>query len=73
MLQNYGYKVEVIKGYKYEKGIIFKEYIDYFYNVKMNSSGVDRVISKLMLNSLYGKFGMSPRMVEKMKVINRRG
>lgn len=35
----------------------------------MNSKGVDRVISKLMLNSLYGKFGMSPK-IDKMKVID---
>lgn len=58
----YGYKVKIIRGYQYERGVIFHEYINHFYNIKMNASGADRTIAKLMLNSLYGKFGMSPDM-----------
>ena len=37
--------------------ILFKEYVDYWYNVKNTTTGAKRIIAKLMLNSLYGKFG----------------
>lgn len=36
---------------------LFKPYIDYWYNVKLHSTGAKRALAKLMLNSLYGKFG----------------
>lgn len=34
----------------------------------MNSTGAEKNIAKLMLNSLYGKFGMSPLM-EEVKIV----
>lgn len=37
--------------------MLFKEYVDYFYNLKMRTKGAQRIAYKLMLNSLYGKFG----------------
>jgi hypothetical protein len=49
----------------FEKAYIFREYVDYFYKIKKNTPKSDcmYLISKLFLNSLYGKFGMSPRML----------
>lgn len=50
----YGFKFHSYKG-------IFKNYIDYWSNLKIeavkNKNIVLKTISKLMLNSLYGKFG----------------
>lgn len=40
---------------------LFKDYVDYWYDKKKNAKDkVDRNLAKLMLNSLYGRFGMSP-------------
>lgn len=36
---------------------LFKEYVDYFYNLKQSSKGGKRLAYKFMLNALYGKFG----------------
>src|SRR5690349_21299235 len=56
---NYGYNVEILKGYTFEKSTnLFQKYVEYFYEIKANSTGVQREIAKLMLNSLYGRFGM---------------
>jgi hypothetical protein len=58
----YGYKFKVKRGYLFEKGNIFKDYVDYLYELKKNSEkgSPDYIISKLLLNSLYGRLGMSP-------------
>ncbi|MEM3264677.1 MAG: DNA polymerase [Thermoplasmata archaeon] len=53
-----GYKIKVKKGYVFIKTAnIFKDYVDYWYNIKKNSLGAKKAVAKLMLNSLYGKFG----------------
>lgn len=36
---------------------LFRDYIDKWYAIKQNTKGAKRAIAKLMLNSLYGKFG----------------
>lgn len=41
----------------YEKRNLFEEYVKYFYDIKNNSKGPMKALSKLFLNSLYGKFG----------------
>ena len=55
-----GYTADIICGYKFKRGILlFDKYVDMFYELKKNSKNpVERGMSKLMLNSLYGKFGM---------------
>nr|QWO71388.1 DNA polymerase [Termitomyces sp. T70a] len=60
--QNFGYKFKVLRGYTFERKNVFKEYVEFFYKLKSNTSKTDPLytISKLLLNSLYGKFGMSP-------------
>ena len=41
--------------------MLFKDYIEYFYELKENAAkngdAAQKVIAKLFLNSLYGKFG----------------
>lgn len=55
----YGYKVEVIKHYKFTRSQdLFKKYIDKFYELKKNAKNpAERYIAKLHLNTLYGMFG----------------
>lgn len=56
-----------IDFYEYQGGYafrtctgIFREYIDYWSQKKVTSTGGRKVLAKLMLNSLYGKFGTNP-------------
>lgn len=58
--QNLGYQVTVINGYTMQKEILFKDYVTTFYKLKTSETNnkSERHIAKLMLNSLYGKFGM---------------
>lgn len=56
----YGYKFKVLRGYLFERKNIFKEYINDLYKIKVSLSKDDPMylISKLLMNSLYGRFGM---------------
>jgi hypothetical protein len=53
----HGYNIQIIKGYSFSRANLFKDYIDYFYDLKKNSTGAERFIAKLHLNTLYGMFG----------------
>lgn len=78
---NHGYQFEILRGYIFDKQNIFKEYVNFLYNLKMNSlkDSSDYIISKLLLNCLYGRFGMNPFMEnhkiieskETIKIINK--
>jgi hypothetical protein len=67
----HGYKFEFIEGYIFEKANIFSEYIDVLYDIKMNVSKDDPwyYISKLLMNSLYGRFGLNPE-GEEVQILN---
>lgn len=56
-----GYKFKVINGYTFDQSNIFSEYITELYELKVNSTKDDPMylIAKLLLNSLYGRFGMT--------------
>jgi len=58
--ENFGYKFEVLWGYLFDKDYIFKEYINDLYNIRLNYPKNDpmNLTAKLLLNSLYGRFGM---------------
>lgn len=53
--------IEYIDGYKFAaiQGM-FNKYIDFWMHVKATSKGIKRMIAKLMLNNIYGKFGTRP-------------
>lgn len=59
--------VDIIEVCVYEKAIIFDRYVDYFYNLKQKYTRENNVafryITKLFLNSLYGKFGQRDRKI----------
>lgn len=53
--------VEYHGGYMFRGKIgLFKRYIDFWSEIKINSTGGNRTQAKLMLNSLYGKFATNP-------------
>lgn len=60
--EKYGYKLKILSGYLFEKGYIFKDYVEFLYDMKLKSenNSANYTISKLLLNSLYGRLGMSP-------------
>lgn len=39
---------------------LFNSFVSYFYEMKRNSSGTQRLLAKLILNSSYGKMGTKP-------------
>ena len=57
----YGYTFEILKGYQFKKGYIFKEYVNKMYNLRLEfeKGHAMNLIAKLLMNSLYGKFGMN--------------
>lgn len=70
-VQKYGYKIELIKVYKFSKSDIFTNYINYFYNIKKFATGPLRLIAKMHLNQLYGYFGRRKTLIETKNVYNK--
>jgi len=68
--EKYGYKFNILRGYTFNKGYIFPDYVDTLYKIKCNSEPGTAMytVSKLLLNSLYGRLGMSP-LVENHSII----
>lgn len=60
------YVIQKCVGWK-KANYVFKDYIDRWYEVKRNAKNeTERSLAKLMLNSLYGKFGMNDNRVTKI-------
>ena len=59
ILDSYKIKYKVMDGYYFEAtGKVFEDYVNHYYEIKSKTTDeVEKYISKLMLNSLYGKFG----------------
>lgn len=61
--------IEYVGGYKFKAtDNIFRDYIDYWAEIKANSTGGARQLAKLMLNSLYGKFATNPKKQNKIPI-----
>jgi DNA polymerase type B, organellar and viral len=67
----FGYQFEIIKGYEFDKGNIFKDYINKLYNLRLEYPKGDamNLVAKLLINSLYGKFGMNEELT-KVRIID---
>jgi len=67
----FGYTFKIKSGYLFEKSNYFNEYVDFLYKLKKESEKgtPNYTISKLLLNSLYGRLGMNP-ISEKHKIIS---
>lgn len=66
-----GYKIKFLKGFKYcKEASIFKDYVKDLYELRLDSKSDDmKNIAKLLLNSLYGRFGMKV-FIEGTKFLN---
>lgn len=47
-------------GYTFENKVVFKDYVEFLYSLRLNydKSNPMNFIAKILLNSLYGRFGM---------------
>ena len=62
----YGYKFEILWGYTFKSENVFKNYVDFLYNLRLIYPKSDPMnfIAKILLNSLYGRFGMDDNFTE---------
>jgi hypothetical protein len=62
----YGYTFEILNGYQFNKGNIFKDYVLKMYELRQQyiKGHPMNLIAKLLMNSLYGKFGMRLEMTK---------
>ena len=60
--KNPNHKFKTHRGFLFRQGNLFKDYVDTLFNLRINNPKDSplNIISKLLLNSLYGRFGMSP-------------
>lgn len=60
--QKHGYRFEILQGYLFQQKNIFDTYVSDLYHLKSNTdpSNPRYFIAKLLMNSLYGRFGMDP-------------
>lgn len=68
LLDHYEIKyIKYINGYMFKSASgMFKTYIDYWMNIKETTTGANRQLAKLMLNSLYGRFATNPKAFTKI-------
>ncbi len=66
--------LEYHDGYMFQsKNDLFREFIDYWMDIKVNNTGAIRELAKLMLNSLYGKFASNPLVTGKVPYLKDDG
>lgn len=66
--------VEFIDGFKFRSMTgLFKQYIDKWTYVKVTSEGSKKLLAKLMLNNLYGKFATNPDVTGKVPYLKEDG
>jgi hypothetical protein len=56
----FGYQFEILKGYEFKKGDLFSSYVNKMYQLRLQfeKGHPMNLVAKLLMNSLYGKFGM---------------
>nr|WUR10616.1 hypothetical protein [Elmerina hispida] len=55
-----GYEIQVIKGYNFNIVTnIFNKFVDDLYEIILRQTGLVKAVTKLILNSSFGRFGMS--------------
>lgn len=55
-----GYKITILKGYRFKMGNVFSEFIQALFKLRMTYKKDNplNLIAKLLMNSVYGRFGM---------------
>jgi DNA polymerase type B, organellar and viral len=71
----YGYKVEIISGYKFERtSHIFTDLVNRYFELKKYAKSIGEhsqaAVAKLIMNSLFGRIGMKP-IKNKVKIVNK--
>jgi hypothetical protein len=66
----FGYQFEILKGYQFETADIFSEFLTKLYNLRLQYEKGHplNLIAKLLMNSLYGKFGMKDE-ITRMEIL----
>ena len=56
----FGYKFEVLWGYTFDSDYVFNNFVDELYKIRLEYPKSDPMnyIAKILMNSLYGRFGM---------------
>ena len=68
------YDLEYISGWKFKGKVgMFNQFIDKWTYVKTTSEGAIKLLAKLMLNSLYGKFATNPDITGKQPYLKEDG
>lgn len=75
MMDHYDiYDIEFLSGWKFKsKTGIFNAFIDKWNYIKTHSTGAIKLLAKLMLNSLYGKFATNPDITGKIPYLKEDG
>lgn len=62
----FGYQFKFLAGYLFESEYLFNNYIDSVNQIKIEASkgSPNYLIAKLLMNALYGRFGMSPYLLK---------
>ena len=62
----FGYKIKVLRGYQFFRGNIFNGWLEEQYKLRTSypKSQPMNYIGKILLNSLYGRFGMTDHFLE---------
>lgn len=71
-IDNFGYQFNILRGFLFERDIVYDKYVDYFNNIKSNTPKDNPMylISKLLMNGLFGKTGQDYRFVETRLINN---
>jgi hypothetical protein len=68
------YELEFLEGWKFRQATgVFRAFIDKWMYIKTTSDGAIKALAKLMLNSLYGKFGSNPDVTGKYPFLKNDG
>jgi len=70
--KKFGYKFEVLWGYTFESDLIFKKFVNDLYQIRLEYPKSDPMnyIAKILMNSLYGRFGMDDNFIQS-SIINK--
>lgn len=64
--------VKIITSYYFPEKINFTDYVNHFYEMKKNAvDKKDYIMSKLLMNSLYGKFAANPDNYQNYEVVEK--
>jgi len=68
---NLGYQFKYLEGHEFSKIDLFTDYVNNFYEQKINSTGPSRFIAIMHLNQLYGIFGRKHDLLETRNIYKK--